>query len=306
MTSKSKGEKKPKPRLGTNPISDVIQEISEEGRRQEAAHGEKEQVVDNKIVRVVPMSSVVPDPGQPRKNVDPDSESIRELAESIKKHGFINFITVREEEGGYLIIAGERRFTAAKVAGLEEIPVMVVEEGREPVDCALLQMEENLQREDLTALEELEGYNRLVEVFELKQRAIVGLIKKSESYVSKMLSLNRLSQKVREDIVNGDMPVARDILWDIAGYSEEDQEYIWKRIREKPVRSVLDKAKNNLAAKKDTEKPKKDETGYDADVVWEALKKAVGKDKNRLFEFVTPKKVERLMGEFGSEIHLEI
>ena len=301
--AKRKQGKKSQSAPGANPMLDVIQESSDDERKREEKV--REQMIDNKSIRSVPISSVLPDPEQPRKNIDPESETIKELAASIKKHGFINFITVREgEKGQYIIVAGERRYTAAKVAGLEEIPVMVAAEGRDPVDYALIQMEENLQRQDLSPLEELEGYNRLIQDFGLKQRAIVGLIKKSESYLSKMLGLNALSRKIKDDIINWKMAVARDILWEVAGYSEEDQEYIWKRIREKPVRSVLNKVKDKLAAKKGKKKRKKDATGYEASEVWEALKQAVSKDKDRIFEFITPKKVEKLLEEFRKKGNL--
>lgn len=300
-TNKGLAEAKPKKsRLGSNPL-DIFKEIKEEGEhRPEKA--KLENSIADKSIKLVPLDTISPDPSQPRKHIDPQSDSIRELAESIKKYGFINFITVREDRPGkYIIVAGERRYTAAKVADLTEIPVVVISKDKAPVDYALIQIEENLQREDLTAFEELKGYNRLQNEFGLQQKEIVELVHKSKSYISKMISLNKLSTKINEDIAHCKMEVARDILWDLAGCSEEDQEFIWKRIRSKPVRSALESAQKHLLnLQKNNEKSGETSTDYDAEIIWEALKKAVSRDKNVLFQLLTPKKVERLMKDFGS------
>lgn len=279
--------------MGIDPFApnNIIGEIAEEAGKT------VNQNIDGKEIATVALKYIFPDPNQPRKKIDPKSQGIKDLAESIKKHGFINFITVRKENSRkYIVVAGERRYTAAKEAGLKEIPV-IVSLDKEPVDYALVQMEENLQREDLTPFDELEGYNRLIGEFGLKQKDIVQLVNKKKSYISKMMSLNKLSQKIKTDIDEWDLEVSRDILWDVAKISPEDQEFIWKKIRSKPIRSALTSATKQLEASKSKEEKNKDE--LEPQVLWEALKKAVSKDKGILLKYISHKKAMQLLDEFG-------
>ena len=294
---KNTSSKTKKSRMGIDPFAGVgiIQEIEKEAKSSSTAI----QNIEGKEIATIPLKYISPDPNQPRKNIDPKSQGIKDLAESIKKHGFINFITVRKESARkYIIVAGERRYTAAKEAGLERIPV-VVSFDKEPVDYALVQMEENLQREDLTPFDELEGYNRLITEFGLKQKDIVELVNKKKSYISKMMSLNKLSTKVKSDISEWDLDVSRDILWDIAKIPHTDQEFIWKKIRSKPVRSALEKATLQLEASKAKEGTKRNSDDLEPQALWEALKKAVSKDKSILLKYIPHKKATTLLKDFG-------
>ena len=285
--------------MGIDPFAEtnIIDEIAEEAKHEYSSA----QSIEGKEVTTIPIKYIFPDPNQPRKKIDPKSQGIIDLAESIKKHGFINFITVRKESNRkYIVVAGERRYTAAKEAGLKEIPV-IVSLDKNPVDYALVQMEENLQREDLTAFDELEGYNRLVSEFGLKQKDIVSLVNKKKSYISKMMSLNKLSEKVKADIDDWNLEVSRDILWDVAKIPTENQEVIWKKIRSKPIRSELEKATKQLENAKSENSIKDNNLDNDLEpkVLWEALKKAVSKDKSVLLKYISRKKAEQLIDEFS-------
>ena len=127
----------------------------------------------------LPLAKIEPNPDQPRKVFD--QVSLDELAESIRLHGVITPITVRkgEKDGYYQIIAGERRWRAARQAGLEDIPAMVLEaEEDEVMELALI---ENLQRQDLNPIEEAEGYERLMKQFGLTQEQVAKRVVKSRS-----------------------------------------------------------------------------------------------------------------------------
>ena len=123
----------------------------------------------NGAVTTLPIHRVEPNPHQPRREFDP--EAMQALADSIAEHGLIQPLSVREMEGGYYqIIAGERRWRAARQAGLSEVPVLIVEaDDRKVMELALV---ENLQREDLNPMEEAAGYRTLMEEYGLTQQEI--------------------------------------------------------------------------------------------------------------------------------------
>ena len=153
-----------------------------------------EESLDNGI-KNLPLAKIEPNPDQPRKVFD--QVSLDELAESIHLHGVITPITVRkgEKDGYYQIIAGERRWRAARQAGLEDIPAMVLEaEEDEIMELALI---ENLQRQDLNPIEEAEGYERLMKQFGLTQEQVAKRVVKSRSAVANALRLLALPSEVR-------------------------------------------------------------------------------------------------------------
>ena len=136
-----------------------------------------EESLDNGNKTCLCWQQIEPNPDQPRKVFD--QVSLDELAESIRLHGVITPITVRkgEKDGYYQIIAGERRWRAARQAGLEDIPAMVLEaEENEVMELALI---ENLQRQDLNPIEEAEGYERLMKQFGLTQEQVAKRVVKS-------------------------------------------------------------------------------------------------------------------------------
>lgn len=148
----------------------------------------------------VPLHRVEPNPLQPRKEFDP--EALQDLADSITEHGMIQPLTVRELPGGYYqIIAGERRWRAARQAGLEEVPVLVVEaDDKKVMELALV---ENLQREDLNPMEEAQGYRSLMEDYGLTQEETARRVGKSRPAVANALRLLKLSEGMAELVRNG-------------------------------------------------------------------------------------------------------
>ena len=149
----------------------------------------------------LPLTKIERNPNQPRKKFD--QQALEELAESIRLHGVITPITVRhgEKDGYYQIIAGERRWRAARLAGLKEIPAMVLEASEgEVMELALI---ENLQRQDLNPIEEAEGYDRLMQQFGLTQEEIANRVVKSRSAVANALRLLGLPDEVRTMVADG-------------------------------------------------------------------------------------------------------
>ena len=148
----------------------------------------------------VPIHKVEPNPLQPRREFDP--EALQSLADSITAHGMIQPLTVRELPGGYYqIIAGERRWRAARQAGLQEVPVLVVEaDDRKVMELALV---ENLQREDLNPMEEAQGYRSLMEDYGLTQAETAERVGKSRPAVANALRLLSLSEDLAELVRNG-------------------------------------------------------------------------------------------------------
>jgi ParB family chromosome partitioning protein len=158
----------------------------------------------------LPVEAIERNPNQPRKRFE--EEKLEELAASIREHGVVEPILVRREAGRYRILAGERRWRAAQRAGLKEIPAVVREASeREAFELALV---ENLQREDLNAIEEAEAYEVLMEDHALTQEAIAQRVGKERSTVANALRLLRLPAEVRDLVKDGqlDMGHARALL----------------------------------------------------------------------------------------------
>lgn len=147
---------------------------------------------------IVKISKVEPNREQPRKKFDEDA--LLELSESIKQYGILQPLLVSDKKSYFEIIAGERRWRAAKMAGLKEVPVVVKEfSNQEIVEISLI---ENIQREDLNPVEEAQAYRRLIEEFHLKQDEIAERVSKSRTAVTNSLRLLKLSPKVQEMVVN--------------------------------------------------------------------------------------------------------
>lgn len=150
-------------------------------------------------VRTLPVSSLAPHPDQPRRHFD--EAALDDLAQSIAERGLIQPIVVRPHGHDYQIVAGERRWRAAQRARLHEVPVIIRElSDAETMEIALV---ENIQREDLNAVEEAEGYRRLIAEFGHTQEALGKLVHKSRSHVSNLLRLLDLPPPVREMLVTG-------------------------------------------------------------------------------------------------------
>ena len=147
--------------------------------------------------RLVKISSVEPNLNQPRRHFDEDA--LMELSESIKQYGVLQPLLVSDKKDYFEIIAGERRWRAAKMAGLKEVPVVVKEfTDQEIVEISLI---ENIQREDLNPIEEAMAYKRLMEEFHLKQDEIADRVAKSRTAVTNSMRLLKLTSKVQEMVI---------------------------------------------------------------------------------------------------------
>lgn len=151
---------------------------------------------------LLPLDEIEPNRGQPRKTFD--EAALAELADSIREHGVLQPLLVRPmTDGSYRLVAGERRYRAARMAGLTEVPVTVREMTDEQE--SVFALIENLQREDLNAMEEAEGLRQLIETFGLTQEQAAARVGKSRSAVTNSLRLLRLPQEIAERVQSGDI-----------------------------------------------------------------------------------------------------
>ncbi len=155
---------------------------------------------EDSAYKLLPLHRVEPNPGQPRQ--DFDEEELNALADSIRIHGILQPLTVRETGGGYYqIIAGERRWRAARLAQLTEVPAIVVEaDDKKAMELALI---ENLQRQDLNSVEEALGYQTLIEEYGLTQEEAASRVGKSRPAVANSLRLLSLGEKVLDMLREG-------------------------------------------------------------------------------------------------------
>ena len=146
----------------------------------------------------VDIEDINPDPDQPRKFFDPDA--LAELSESIKQKGVLQPVIIRKNEDGKIyLVAGERRFRAAKMAGLDRIPCIMTKGN--PMEIALI---ENLQRENLKPIEEAEALGRMVEEYEYTHEQLAFVIGKSRSTITETLSLTKLPEEIKEECRRAD------------------------------------------------------------------------------------------------------
>ncbi len=150
-----------------------------------------------KIEEEIDINKVEPNKGQPRKNFNEDS--LIELSESIKQHGIVQPLIVSKKDGYFEIIAGERRWRAAKLAGLKKVPVIVKNyTSQEIMEIALI---ENIQREDLNPIEEALAYQGLIKEYDLKQDEVAERVSKSRTTITNSLRLLKLDKKVQEMVI---------------------------------------------------------------------------------------------------------
>lgn len=169
---------------------------TEDTQSNNSKDGEKDQ--DIKSETTVKITLVEPNREQPRKNFDEDS--LLELAESIKQFGLLQPILVQDRKTYYEIVAGERRWRAAKMAGLKEIPVVIKDlSAQEIVEISLI---ENIQREDLNPIEEALAYKRLLVEFHLKQDEVAEKVSKSRTAVTNSMRLLKLCDEVQQMIID--------------------------------------------------------------------------------------------------------
>lgn len=181
-------------------------------------------------VEKAPILRVHPCPFQPRKDFDP--ESLRELADSIKEQGIVQPLIVRKQGDGFELIAGERRWRAAQIVGLTEVPVIV----RQADDLAVLELAliENLQRENLNPIEEALGYSELIEKFQLTQEEAATKVGRSRAVVANALRLLKLAPALQIHIREGRLSVGHaKVILGLAKF--EQQELAAERVIKKSL-----------------------------------------------------------------------
>ncbi len=184
----------------------VTEEVSMPAKRQALGRGldalfspSGERPSREEGVRSVPVGQIMANPHQPRSSFD--EEKLADLAASIKVHGLIQPLIVTETVEGYVLIAGERRWRAAQLAGLEQVPVIVKE--TTPQSMLELALIENIQRADLNALEEANAYRQLIDEFGLRQEDVAERVGKARSTVANLVRLLTLPESVQAAVVDG-------------------------------------------------------------------------------------------------------
>ncbi len=210
---------------------------------------------ENKSIINIPIENILPNPYQPRKNFN--KLSLEELSDSIKSYGVLQPVNVRKVgNGGYELIAGERRVRAAKIAGLREIPAIVVEVVEQ--DSAVIALIENLQREDLSFLDEAEGYYNLINDHGMTQEELAKKVGKNQSTIANKLRLLRLPENIKKAILEHNLTErhARALL----KLPDENMQHkalkniINKSLNVKKTEEMIEKFIDEIAA--DIEKPK--------------------------------------------------
>ena len=237
-----------------------------ETKKSEVAAGSNGEVV-------LPINQVEPNKNQPRKEFD--EESLKELADSISQHGIVQPLVVTKQDGYYEIIAGERRWRAAKLAGLKEVPVVIKEyTPQEIMEVALI---ENIQREDLNPVEEAKAYQNLIEEYNLKQEDVAKKVSKNRSTITNALRLLKLPDEILNMLVSGDISGghARALL---SIEDQDKQKKLAARIVKESlsVREVEKLAKED--GKKETKKKQQKKLGQEAiyEDLEEKLTRALG------------------------------
>lgn len=178
------------------------------------------------VLTLVPLGDVRPNPDQPRKHFNADR--LAELAASIRTHGLLQPVVVRQGAEGFELVAGERRYRAAELAGLSHLPALV-RDVSDPTEIALI---ENLQREDLSPLEEAEALALLIERHGYSHRQVAEMLGKSRPYVSNMLALTRLPEVVKTDLADEDRAVSRELLMGVARQEDPAAAVaLWRRLQ---------------------------------------------------------------------------
>ncbi len=189
----------------------------------------------------IPLAEILPSPFQPRKRFD--DQKLDELTASIRAHGILSPVIVRQTSGGYELVAGERRLRAAKRAGLERIPAVVREvSNAEMLELALI---ENLQREDLNPIEEAEVYRRLIEEFYLTQEELAQRVGRDRTSITNAVRLLKLPPEIRQDLIEGALSAghARALL-------ALEKQPLQLRVRQEVIRRKLSVRQTELLVKR--------------------------------------------------------
>ncbi len=234
----------------------------------------EESIIKEGNVQSININKVYPNTNQPRK--DFDSNSILDLAQSIKIHGFIQPIIVSQEANGFMIIAGERRWRAAKELQLTEIPCIVKKyDDDKIIEIALV---ENLQREDLNIIEEALAYKYIIEVYQVTQEGLAEAMGKSRPYIANSLRLLNLDERVIEMIRRGDLSSGHGRV--LLRLEDADQQFIVAsqiiehKLNVRQVEELIEPKKN--VGKKSEKKNNKKSKDYVLMEIEDNLKKIFG------------------------------
>ena len=180
------------------PTDDTTEDVSPKASKQTKTGADTKTEVVKKVEQTLNINRIEPNKNQPRKEFNEDA--LQELADSIKQFGVIEPLVVVKRKGYYELIAGERRWRAARLAGLKEVPVVIKDyDDQQIVEIALI---ENIQREDLNPIEEAHAYERLIQEFNLTQDEVAERVSKSRTTVTNALRLLKLTEKVQQMLID--------------------------------------------------------------------------------------------------------
>ena len=261
-----------------------------------------EKIVEKPVEQTLKLNLIEPNSEQPRKNFD--EESLQELADSIKQYGILQPLIVQKKGNHYEIIAGERRWRAAKLAGITDVPVLIREyDKQQTMEIALI---ENVQRADLNPIEEAQAFQQLIQEFHLTQEEIANRVSKNRATITNSMRLLKLDVRVQDMLADGKISSghARALL----GLEEGERQYqVAVKINEEKL-SVRDVEKLVKMMNRPP-KEKKPEKGPDIDLIYrqveDKLKSIMGtkvvinqKDKNKgriEIEYYSQEELERLI-----------
>lgn len=212
---------------------------------------------DNNSNLLVPLNKIKSNSEQPRKSFD--NEKIIELSESIKQHGILQPLIVKEDGNGYIIVAGERRWRAAKLAGLKEIPVMIMDlTDKQVLEISLI---ENIQRQDLNPIEESVAYKKLITDFDITQEELSKRLGKSRTAITNIMRLLNLDTRVQQYLIENVLSEGHgrallsisngDLQYEIAQKAIDESMSV--RELERCVKYILNSDKQNQHVKKEKE-----------------------------------------------------
>ncbi len=261
-----------------------------------------EKVIEKPVEQKIKLSLIEPNQMQPRKNFD--EEGLKELADSIKLYGILQPLLVQKKKDHYEIIAGERRWRAAKMAGISEVPVIIREyDKQQSMEVALI---ENVQRADLNPIEEAQAYQQLIQEFHLTQEEIAARVSKNRATITNSMRLLKLDPRVQQMLAEGKISSghARAIL----GLEDGEQQFLIANKTVQEVLSVRDVEKLVKMMNR-PEKERKEKTGPDVNLIYrqieDKLKMIMGtkvtinrKDKNKgriEIEYYSQEELERII-----------
>ena len=256
--------------------------IPDKAVNKSATTGKKEEKSEKKVnesgEQLIPINQVEPNREQPRKEFDEDA--LLELADSIKQYGILQPLIVQKRKDYYEIIAGERRWRAAKKAGLKEVPVIIREyTDQQVVEISLI---ENIQRENLNPIEDAMAFKKLLEEFNLKQDEVAERVSKSRTAVTNSMRLLKLSEKVQQMIVDEMITTghARALL----ALDDEEQQYILankifdEKLSVRETEKLVKALKN--PKKEDTTKEVEDKNSFIYADIEDKMKSVIGTKVN--------------------------